>query len=209
MILSHPDAPEGEVKNLGTYGPSDFPSSSAVLCRNTAPLVRHAYGLLHRDIPCRILGRDIGAQLRSIVQKMHATNLEDLRTRLATWHRRETERAIVDGRSPERIDDQYTCLCFFIDGLDEQARSVSDLLAKIDLMFDDSAAAGRVTLCTIHRAKGLEWPTVFILDRELSPSRYAKQPWQQLQERNLQYVAVTRAQQTLVYISSGCWKTKE
>lgn len=209
MIHPHPDAPEGSVTTLPFYSAITFPSTCAVLCRNNAPLVRHAYGLLHRDIPCRILGRDIGAALRSIVTKMHATTLEDLRDRLRLWHERETQRAISDGRSPERLDDQYNCLVFFIDGLDESARSPADLIAKIDLLFDDSTAAGRVTLATIHKAKGLEWPTVFILDRQLSPSRFAKQPWQQIQERNLQYVAVTRAQEALVYIQSGCWKEDE
>lgn len=208
-IESHPDAPEGAVLRMGQYQPSDFPVGSAILCRNTAPLVAFAYSLLHRDLPCRILGKDLGRQLSDIVKKRRAFNLEDLVDKLRLWHDREVEKAIVDDRSPERITDQHDCLTFFIAGLDDDSRSVDSLLAKIDLMFTDQSDEGtsRITLSTVHRAKGLEFPTVFILDRaKYMPSRYAKQPWQLAQENNLLYVAITRTIETLVYINSDCWK---
>lgn len=209
MILSHPNAPQGEVKQLETYDVSLFTPPCAVLCRNVAPLVAFAYSLLHRDVPCRILGRDIGAQLKTIVEKMRATNLEDLSARLSIWHDREVTRAIAEDRSPERISDQFQCLVFFINGLDKDSRTVSSLLAKIDLMFTDdtTSVASRVTLSTVHKAKGLEFPTVFILDRhKYMPSKFAKQPWQRTQEKNLLYVAITRSMDKLYYISSDCWK---
>ena len=208
MITAHPSAPEGLVLHLATYSPGDFIAPCAVLCRNTAPLVSFAYSLLQRDIPCTILGRDIGAQLRKIVENMRAESLEDLETRLAAWLDRELARCDRDNVSPERICDQHACLRFFINGLDESSRTVASLLAKIDLMFtDDTTTTNRVILATIHRVKGLEWPLVFILDRSLIPSKYATLPWQRQQERNLLYVAITRAMQKLVYISSNCWKT--
>jgi superfamily I DNA/RNA helicase len=59
---------------------------------------------------------------------------------------------------------------------------------------------GCLTLCTVHKAKGLEWNRVYILDEFLMPSKYARQAWQQQQETNLQYVAVTRAKQELKFI---------
>jgi DNA helicase-2/ATP-dependent DNA helicase PcrA len=213
MITSHPTSPDGLVATLGTYTPRTFqrPSPCAILCRNTAPLVAFAYGLLKQDIPCTILGRDIGAQLAAVVKKQRATSLEDLREKLGVWSAREAARAEAEGRSPERIADQYSCLMFFIRSLDEDSRSIASLLAKIDLMFTDTATArDRVVLSTVHKAKGLEYHTVFILDRsKYMPSRYAKLPWQQEQEKNLIYVAITRAQHTLYYITSDCWSDKE
>lgn len=208
-ILPHSTAPEGSVQTLGQYGPQDFPVGSAVLCRNTAPLVGLAYGLLQRDVPCTILGRDIGANLIATVKKMRATDLKTLRDRLQAWASREAERAIAEGRSPEHFYDQQECLFFFISSLDEDSQGVSDLIAKIELMFSDPSGdnRNRVTLSTVHKAKGLEYPVVFLLDAaKLMPSRYATLPWQQEQERNLIYVAITRAQERLVYISSDCWK---
>jgi len=59
-----------------------------------------------------------------------------------------------------------------------------------------------VTLATYHRSKGREWTRVFLVEHSTRcPSPYARQPWQQNQEANLAYVAVTRAMATLVYVS--------
>lgn len=208
-IESHPDAKDGLVLRPMSYEARLFTPGSIILCRNTAPLVAFAYALLHRDVPCKILGRDIGAQLTAVVKKLRPVTLSDFLDKLKTWETRESERAVADDRSPDRIYDQATCLRFFCDSLDEESRSVASLLAKIDLMFTDDTnggSANRVTLSTIHKAKGLEFPTVFILDFHLMPSRYAKQSWQLRQENNLIYVAITRSMDTLVYISSDCWK---
>lgn len=206
MITSHPSAREGSVKTLAHYTPEDFRPPCAILCRNTAPLVSLAYGLLHHDIPCRIAGKDLGAQLATIVRKQRAMTLPDLRERLATWFRREYDRAVDESKSPERISDQYQCLCVFMDGLDEDSQTVDSVLAKIDLMFSDTGGPEKVVLSTIHRSKGLEWPLVFLLDWSLCPSKFATQPWQLAQERNLQYVAITRSQDALRYITSNSWK---
>lgn len=209
MITSHPSAPPGLVATLPFYDAQVFTPPCAILCRCNAPLVAFAYGLLQRDIPCRILGRDIGEALAKVVTQMRAANLEDLSERLRTWHEREVSRALADGTSPDRIDDQYACLTFFIRGLDEDSRTIPSLLAKIDLMFGEATDRdlhSRVLLCSIHKSKGLEWPVVFFLDRSLIPSKYATLTHQRRQEANLGYVAVTRSMHTLYYITSDCWK---
>jgi DNA helicase-2/ATP-dependent DNA helicase PcrA len=206
-IESHPSAPEGEVKHLTTYVVSDFPASACILCRNTAPLVGFAYSLLKREVSCRILGRDIGANLISIIKKLRPINLEDFDQKLQVWLDRETAKAIVEDRNPERLYDQAECLRFFVDSLDEESRTVDSLIAKIELMFTDQPEATRLTLSTVHKAKGLEFETVFILDfAKYMPSKWAQQEWAKVQEQNIIYVAVTRAKHTLVYINSECWK---
>lgn len=61
-----------------------------------------------------------------------------------------------------------------------------------------AADAPLVTLCTAHRAKGLEWPWVYLMDDfpdVLSPDLDAEA---RDQEINLLYVAATRAQEHLV-----------
>ncbi len=206
-IESHPSAPEGTVKHLETYSVPDVPPSGCILCRNTAPLVAFAYSLMKRDVSCRILGRDIGASLISVVKKLRPINLEDLDKKLGVWLEREVNKALAEDRNPERLYDQADCLRFFVDSLDEDSRTVDSLLAKIELMFTDQPQATRLTLSTVHKAKGLEFETVFILDMEkYMPSRWATQEWAKVQERNIIYVAVTRAKSTLVYIQSECWK---
>ena len=55
---------------------------------------------------------------------------------------------------------------------------------------------------TVHKAKGLEWRQVAILDPWRMPSKWAITEQDQQQERNIQYVAVTRAMEELHYIDS-------
>jgi DNA helicase-2/ATP-dependent DNA helicase PcrA len=56
-----------------------------------------------------------------------------------------------------------------------------------------------VDLVTFHRAKGLEWPVVFVagLEKGLVPIGHATSPAAEAEERRLLYVALTRAQDEL------------
>jgi len=69
-------------------------------------------------------------------------------------------------------------------------------------MFDDRVVDKKdmVTLCSVHRSKGLENPRVFILGRGELMGRQMRRQWQSEQEINLIYVAVTRAQQELIEV---------
>jgi len=53
-------------------------------------------------------------------------------------------------------------------------------------------------LSTVHKAKGLEANRVFIIRPDLMPLPNSR-GWQAAQEKNLHYVAVTRAKYELVY----------
>lgn len=61
---------------------------------------------------------------------------------------------------------------------------------------DDETPEAKVTLMTIHAAKGLEFGNVFIVgvEEELLPSAMSlDNPWAVEEERRLLYVAITRA----------------
>jgi superfamily I DNA/RNA helicase len=59
-----------------------------------------------------------------------------------------------------------------------------------------------VTLCTIHAAKGLEWPTVFLIgmDSKSFPSTKSVLEGRLEEERRLAYVGMTRAEQRLYMV---------
>ncbi|HLG68773.1 MAG TPA: ATP-dependent helicase [Acidimicrobiales bacterium] len=61
---------------------------------------------------------------------------------------------------------------------------------------DSGDAHGGVVLATFHRAKGLQWPAVFVigLSADLMPLRGARSPAARDEERRLLYVALSRAE---------------
>ena len=79
--------------------------------------------------------------------------------------------------------------------------SLSDYLSEISLLTDLDSEEGegaRITLMTIHSAKGLEFKNVFVvgLEENLFPSPMASGSYRQLEEeRRLFYVAITRAEE--------------
>lgn len=198
-----PNAPDGSVQTLGSYAPSLFTPDVAILCRNTAPLIEFAFGLISRNVPCNVLGRDIGQGLRTLVEKFGKGSVAELRSALDTYLEEETTRLLRKGKKDliPPLEDKVRCINLFA----AREASVSGILTRIDSLFVQ-APSDRVTLATIHKSKGLEWTTVFILDWNLLPSPYAERDWEKVQERNLQYVAVTRAKLNLNFIRSGGWK---
>jgi DNA helicase-2/ATP-dependent DNA helicase PcrA len=104
----------------------------------------------------------------------------------------------------ENIQELVSALTEFSDKQPE-AR-LEDFLAEVSLVSDvDTADFGRnaVTLMTLHAAKGLEFPVVFItgLEEGLFPLGGAESDRKELEEeRRLMYVGVTRAKQKL-YLS--------
>lgn len=203
MITPAPTAPEGSVTTLSSYSPSLFPASAAVLCRNNAPLIAFAFALIRRGVGVRVLGRDIHDGMLTLIDSCKCDSLPALAQALLERRDRDISRAKRKGddRAADAITDKYECLSIFVQNT---RGTVSDLRRKIESLFD--SRDGLLTLSTIHGAKGLEWPEVFLLDfHELLPSKWAKQDWELAQERNLQFVAVTRAKRDLFFIQSDCW----
>jgi superfamily I DNA/RNA helicase len=75
----------------------------------------------------------------------------------------------------------------------------------IESMFSDSGEYNTpnvVTFSSIHKAKGLEWDTVYFLGmNQFIPSKYAKQDWELEAEDCLAYVGITRARHALIHLT--------
>ena len=186
-----------------TLGPGD-----AFLCRNNAPLVRTCFALLRRSIGCRIEGRDIGLQLVKIVESLDAQTLSELQQRLDAYHDHEIAKAQrkEDTYLMEIIHDKCEAISLFIDIAVKHDETPDDVVDRIRDIFTDASnphtPKDLVVLSSVHKAKGREWPRVFLLGRDqYMPSRYAIQEWQLTQEKNLIYVAVTRAMEELIEVT--------
>ena len=120
-------------------------------------------------------------------------------------------RDIYSGRNPEDISRQEN-LEEFLSGMQDFVESrreedmadqvyLPDFLQEValltDLDSDDGDSNDKVTLMTIHSAKGLEFPTVFVvgLEENIFPSPMCTNSIRELEEeRRLLYVAITRAE---------------
>lgn len=111
-------------------------------------------------------------------------------------------------RTPEGIDraenlqELLNGIYEFVDKRTEEGVSftpITDFLAEVSLLTDQDEnladQTSRVTLMTIHAAKGLEFPIVYVVGMEenLFPSQYCVKPSEIEEERRLLYVAITRA----------------
>ncbi len=190
-------AEDGEVLSPTSWAVESFSDDDLIVSRTTAPLIELAYKCISEGKKVHVMGREIGKGLVNVVKKAagkRVTTMDDFRPRLDRWSDRMIRKAEKDEAKIAAIQDKVDCINILAAGLD----TVAELVKAIETIFSDSQ--GGTTLATVHKAKGLEAPRVFILNPDSMPSKWARQDWQLEQERNLQYVAVTRALETLVYL---------
>lgn len=177
-------------------------ATNAIICRNTAPLVDIAYYLLSAGIACHIEGRKIGENLAKMIDKWKApktvsaylSRLEEyLNSQIKKYGSNNDKAAKLD-----QLSDQVSAIRAIASGLDVSSpRQV--LKDKILSLFADNAPT--LTLTTIHKSKGREFNQVYwIGPNRYQPSPFAKLDWQQEQELNLCYVAITRAKLDLIEV---------
>jgi DNA helicase-2/ATP-dependent DNA helicase PcrA len=181
--------------------PSDF----AVLYRINAQSVEIAAALAERGIPFTTRGSERFFELpevREAVTRIRGaarageTSLEAVPAILGAM-----------GWTPEvptstgAVRDRWENLSAIVALSREQSSVLADFVTELDRRAEmqHSPEAVGVTLASIHAAKGLEWPVVFVLGCSdgLLPLLHAESPEQIEEERRLLYVAITRAQRRL------------
>lgn len=203
-----PEAPEGEVRAVDeaefwteatTLGADD-----AIICRKTKPLVQCCFNLIRRGIRAYVEGKDIGRGLLSLIARWRdVPTLPVLLEKLEEHREEETQKLMAAGKEmqADALNDKIDTIAVIAQTLPPTAE-IADLHAKIEDLFTDTKegeAPKGVRLLTAHRSKGLEFRRVFLWGRAAyMPSPYARQDWCIQQERNLEYVALTRAMNTLV-----------
>lgn len=108
----------------------------------------------------------------------------------------------------QNVEELGNSLYTFISSRLEEGREdikIGDFLAEISLLTDQDTdkdqQLSRVTMMTIHSAKGLEFRNIFIvgLEENLFPSERSRNNPQEIEEeRRLFYVAITRAKENVV-----------
>lgn len=194
---------DGEVLSLAAEKLTETAmASDFILSRVNAPLVSIAMKLLRSGKRTRVAGRDIGKGLIALVRKLRGRSVPDMLSKISAWETREVhrlqaqlsaskngKRATIEAKI-EGVRDQAGMLVSLTDG----ARNVDEVIARIEALFTDDGLgdAGVIVCSSVHKSKGLEANRVFILADTLRTDSQ--------EERNICYVAVTRAKNTLVYV---------
>lgn len=179
-----------------------------VLCRTNAPLAKACLSLLKAGRRAVIRGRDFGGEIAAMVKRHgKAGDMASLTHNLCRWRDQEIVRLQEEDAPPSRIElviDRVECVL----AIGEDCDTVGELLDRLQSLFEDQptnavaslqtdARPVPIVLSTIHRAKGLECDTVFVID---APVPRARTPVQEQQERNIRYVALTRSKHRLTFV---------
>lgn len=185
-------AKPGRVESLGEWSAESIPDGSAIICRNNAPLLSCALALLRAGRGVRLVGTDLGPQLVRALKKLgngdEKMPQEKVHAEIDIWEIDKMRKS----RTPDAVRDKAECLRVFANF----GPTLGAAIAYCEHIF---AAQGPIQLLSGHKAKGLEWNTVFHLDPHRIPSPWCKEGEALEQEYNVKYVIETRAKDTLYF----------
>lgn len=211
-IESNNDGRKGEVIRNGKI--SDIEYGDMVLCRNNAPLIKLYNELIKLGKTCYIKGKDIGINLKEMVESVDQDELNVDLTKDGVFVRlyqnlfeTRNNEMILSGLDEETImnDSKLSNKLDMIKALETLSEGINtkqELIEKIENIFSDKKQEG-ISLSTVHKSKGLESKNVYIACASLMPSKTAIQKWEKEQEHNLMYVAFTRAKDKLVFLDEN------
>lgn len=193
-----PNASEGEIHHITHEAlikdalPGDF-----VLSRKNAALAKVCLAFLRANKRAFIEGKDVGKTLITLVKKIKGKSVPDFISRLEKWKTRELIRAEKLGSEAkieakkQLIFDQHETLINLVDGL----TSTNELVSRIEGLFADMAEGrhkSAICCSSVHKAKGLERDNVYLIEQTFNTRN--------IEERNIKYVAITRAKKKLVWV---------
>jgi DNA helicase II / ATP-dependent DNA helicase PcrA len=176
----------GRHATLQSLDSNEIPDGSAIICRNNAPLLRVAFGLLSERRSVQIAGTDIGPKVLRLLKKIG--NEDDSRATLLAkidaWleHKLSTSRGGGGTHT-----DMAECLRIFA----SWGQTLNQAIGYAETIFK---AQGAIQLTTGHKAKGREWETCYHLDPFLIRDDE--------QDQNLKYVITTRAKESMLEIET-------
>ena len=203
-IEAMPEAPEGVVEHVfADDAPAKMQSGDMVLCRTNAPLVKVAHQLLRAEKKALLRGRDLSKPIIELMDTLGEFEVQMMGQKLAEYRAVEVGRLDAANKAASVIT-AFEDKCETLEVLMEGCRLRADVEAKIRRIFEEKDPEGAVILTSVHSSKGLEAKTVWILKPELMPHPAAEKKGRaedMEQEMNLKYVAFTRSEHKLIFIT--------
>lgn len=220
-ILPRDDAPMGFVKTIDKNKISEYAKAGDMvisrknkwiaevvldLARNGTPIFiedKEMVGAIKRQIlssKCTSVGT-----LEKFLQKVisnYNKKLFEIVSKNVREGGHEEERLEVVAETNSKIDNT-SFLLEILEGYLENHTS-SDSVSKfsdfVDKLLNTTPSPDCVRLCSIHKAKGLEATNVFVLNEAKINFDFRNSKEQNVQEKNLSYIATTRAKEGLYLV---------
>ena len=208
QIKPHKGAIKGEIYHTKELKKSLFRENDMVLCRTSAPLVGLCMKMIESGITAVVKGKDIAQDLKNLIENANTQNIQEVLAYLDSEKKRminviREERKCDEASAKNamkylNLEDRCKCIeniCMY------SIKDTTQLKSYINKMFTDEKIENAITLSTAHKSKGLEANRVLILLPNKLPLKYPQQKeWQEKQEWNLKYVAITRARKELIFV---------
>ena len=192
---------EGEVYEMGVDQLAQIENNSLILSRNGAPLVTVFLMLLDRGRKCYIKGEGLiegvakfakPYKYKSILVAQDAIQEE---LELLKEAKGEEHKLVFD------LQDQISMFNYLANHFSpSKGARVEVFLQNMEQFFRGVEKEG-IALSTVHKAKGLEADTVYIINEHTIPSPHARTTEEKIQEMNLKYVARTRAKHKYIFLN--------
>lgn len=220
-ILPRDDAPMGFVKTIDKNKISEYAKAGDMvisrknkwiaevvldLARNGTPIFiedKEMVGAIKRQIlssKCTSVGT-LEKFLQKVISNYNKKLFEIVSKNIREGgHEEEHLEAVTETNS--KIDNTSFLLEILEGYLEHHASSdsVSKFSNFIDKLLNTTPSPNCVRLCSIHKAKGLEATNVFVLNEAKINYDFRNSKEQNIQEKNLSYIATTRAKEGLYLV---------
>lgn len=220
-ILPRDDAPMGFVKTIDKNKISEYAKAGdMVISRKNKWIAEVVLDLARNGTPIFIEDKEmVGAIKRQILSSKCTSvgTLEKFLQKVINNYNKKlfeivSKKVQEGGHEEERLEavaetnskiDNTSFLLEILEGYLEN-HSSSDSVSKfsdfVDKLLNTTPSPDCVRLCSIHKAKGLEATNVFVLNEAKINFDFRNSKEQNVQEKNLSYIATTRAKEGLYLV---------
>lgn len=220
-ILPCDDAPMGFVKTIDKNKISEYAKAGdMVISRKNKWIAEVVLDLARNGTPIFIEDKDMVAAIKRQILSSKCTSvgtLEKFLQKVISNYNKKlfeivSKNVREGGHEEERLEavaetnskiDNTSFLLEILEGYLENHAS-SDSISKfsnfIDKLLNTTPSPNCVRLCSIHKAKGLEATNVFVLNEAKINCDFRNSKEQNIQEKNLSYIATTRAKEGLYLV---------
>ncbi|WP_255414070.1 UvrD-helicase domain-containing protein [Pleurocapsa sp. CCALA 161] len=214
-IVPRDNAPLGSIKVIQEWDLWDETKDSRikpgdlVIARCSSSLVDLHLKMIVRGIPCNLVGSSLQQELLNLLavlaeqpefeyQKFAEFSQSYLKFKQSIYEQNDNGAILL-----LQLKDQIKAVGAIYNHF--QTKSLAELASSIRQLFG-SEDAEAVLLSTVHRAKGMESERVYIAEPLTLPLLWEGQKeWQEQQEQNLLYVALSRSTKDLFLIGDAFW----